>query len=140
MAPDNGQGDAAPARGADLEALDLVTIKDLSVWTVVGVYPHEREAPQEIRVNLWIGTDTARAGTTDDLGHSIDYGAVAAALRAHAEGADRQLVEALAEDFAGIVLGRFGARAVKVAVEKLGAVPGAASVGVTIVRRAAGDA
>ena len=114
--------------------LDVVTIRNLRAWTVIGVYPHEREIRQEIRIDAWLGTDTRAAAATDDLAKAIDYGAVASAFREHAGSATHALVETMVEELAEIVLGRFGALAVIISVEKLGAVPGADSVGVMIER------
>lgn len=117
-----------------LAGLDIVTILGLRVWTVIGVYPHERGAAQEVLVDAWIGTDTAPAAADDDIEKAIDYGAVAAAFRAYANEAEHELVETLAEACAQIALERFGAQAVRIRVQKQGAVPGADAVGVTIER------
>ena len=74
------------------------------------------------------------AAATDDLARAIDYGEVARAFREHAGRATDLLVEKLAEDLATIALERFGALAIRISVEKPGAVPGADAVGVTIER------
>ncbi len=117
-----------------LEELDLVSIRNLRAWTLIGVHPHERETRQEIRIDAQLGTDIRAAAASDQLEHAIDYSAVARAFREHAGGASRQLVEALAEDLCAIALERFGAIAVRLSIEKPGAVPGADAVGVSIVR------
>ncbi len=104
------------------------------MWSLIGVYPHEREQRQELRVDAWLGTDTRPSAAGDDLSRSIDYGKVAKAFREHAGCATHQLVETLAEELATLVLDRFGARAIRLSVEKLGAIPGADAVGVTIER------
>ncbi|MEM1449299.1 MAG: dihydroneopterin aldolase [Planctomycetota bacterium] len=119
-----------PAGGA----LDVVSIRNLRAWTLIGVHPHEREMRQEVRIDAWLGTDVTDAARDDDLDASIDYAAVSRAFREHAGGASHQLVETLAEELAAIALERFGALAVRISVEKPGAVPGADAVGVTIER------
>lgn len=117
-----------------LANLDVVTIRNLRAWTLIGVYPHEREMRQEIRIDAWLGTDTRAAAAGDDLTQAIDYGAVARAFREHAGSATHELVETMVEELARIALERFGALAARISVEKPGAVPGADSVGVIIER------
>ncbi|MEM6672630.1 MAG: dihydroneopterin aldolase [Planctomycetota bacterium] len=114
--------------------LDLVTIRNLRAWTLIGVHPHERETRQEVRIDAWLGTDASAAASSDDLERAIDYSAVARAFREHAGGASHRLVETLAEELASIALERFGALAVRIAIEKPGAVPGADAVGIDIER------
>lgn len=121
-------------RGSPLLGLDLVTIRNLRAWTLIGVHPHEREMRQELRIDVWLGTDTRRAASGDDLEQAIDYSAVCKAFREHAGQAQHLLVETLAEDLASIALERFGAQAVRVSVEKPDAVPGTDAVGVLIER------
>ncbi|MFT6109869.1 MAG: dihydroneopterin aldolase [Planctomycetota bacterium] len=120
--------------GSPLAGLDLVTIRNLRAWTLIGVHPHEREMRQELRIDAWLGTDTSRAAAGDDLQKAIDYSAVSRAFREHAGQAQHLLVETLAEDFAKIALERFGAQAVRISVEKPDAVPGTDAVGVLIER------
>lgn len=114
--------------------MDVISIRNLRAWSLIGVYPHEREHRQELRMDVWLGTDTRPAAAGDALERSIDYGEVTRAFREHAGGASHQLVETLAEELAGIALERFGASAVRLTVEKPGAVPGTDAVGVTIER------
>ncbi|MEE2941090.1 MAG: dihydroneopterin aldolase [Planctomycetota bacterium] len=117
-----------------LAGLDVISIRNLRTWSLIGVYPHEREQRQELRVDAWLGTDTRPSAAGDDLSRSIDYGAVAHAFREHAGRATHQLVETLAEELAALALDQFGARSIRLSVEKLGVVPGADAVGVTIER------
>ena len=114
--------------------VDLITIRNLRAWTLIGVHPHEREMRQEIRIDAWLGTDITRAAATDALEHSIDYAAVSRAFREHAGGASHQLIETLIEELAAIAIERFGALSVRIAIEKPGAVPGSDAVGVVIER------
>lgn len=117
-----------------LDGLDLVTIRNLRAWTLIGVHPHERETRQEVRIDTWIGTDTSVPAKGDDLSKAIDYSAVARAFREHVGQAQHLLVETLAEDLAQIALERFGAIAVRISLEKPGAVSGTDAVGVDIER------
>lgn len=129
-----------PHRHGVLQGLDVISIRNLRAWSLIGVHPHEREHRQELRIDVWLGTDTRAAAAGDDLGQAIDYSDVARAFRERAGGATHRLVETLAEELAALALERFGARAVRLSVEKRGAVPGTDAVGVTIERpRAAAE-
>lgn len=56
--------------------MDRIEITGLRVLTVVGVLPHERETPQPVRIDLSLGVDLRDAGRTDELGDTVNYGAV----------------------------------------------------------------
>ena len=66
-----------------LAGLDVISIRNLRLWSLIGVFPHEREARQELRVDAWLGTDTRPSAAGDDLSRSIDYGEGAQIGRAH---------------------------------------------------------
>lgn len=114
--------------------LDQIFITDLVARGIIGVNDWEREKPQEIRINLVLFADLARAGDTDDLEDSVNYRTVAQKVLAHAETARRLTVEALANDLARLCLEEPGVQKVRVRVEKPHAVRFSSSVGVEIER------
>ena len=114
--------------------MDKVFIKDLRAHGIIGIYPHERHAPQDILINITVYTDTSRAAQTDDIADCVDYDALAKKVKSHAESAARLTVEALANDIAQLCLGERGVEKVNIRIEKTDAVPDAASVGVEIER------
>lgn len=123
-------------------ALRHVFVRDLALMAVIGVHPHEREAPQRIRLNLDLAVedDGARplsraAVGRDELSRVVDYEAIAATARRIVAAGHVALVETLAERLAEACLGDRRVRVVRVRVEKLDAVDGAASVGIEIERR-----
>ena len=79
-------------------------------------------------------TDTRRAATTDSIDDCVNYSTMSKKVFAHAESANRETVEALANDLARICLEENGVQKVIVRVEKPGAVRFAESVGVEIER------
>lgn len=115
--------------------LDKIILKDLHVQGILGIYPHERQTPQGILINITIYTDTSHAAQTDDIADCVDYAALAGQVEAYVENAARFTVEALAEDIARLCLQRKSVKKVRVRVEKPQAVQQAASVGVEITRR-----
>lgn len=112
--------------------MDKVFIKDLRVQGILGIHDWERVTPREIVINVTVYTDTRRAARTDDIADCVDYSALAKKIRVHAESAARMTVEALANDLAEICLQEPKVRKAVVRVDKPGAVPEAASVGVEI--------
>lgn len=114
--------------------MDKIFITDLLIRGVIGITEKEREQPQDILVNVIIGTDITNAGRSDNVEYSVNYRTVAKKILAHVESIKRYTVEALAEDIAIICLNEPHTLSVVVRVEKPGAVRFARSVGVEIER------
>lgn len=57
---------------------DVIAIEGLKVDCVVGVYPHERNRLQPLRVDLYMEVDTRKSGQNERLRDSVDYSQVAA--------------------------------------------------------------
>ncbi len=115
---------------------DLIRISRLRLETLLGVPDAERAAPQAFLVSVEIGLDhgSVSAGRRDNLSQTVDYAAVADALRGVAADRPRKLIEALAEDLADAVLRFRGVAGVVVTLEKF-ILPDAESVGLRIERR-----
>lgn len=114
--------------------MDKVIIRDLLARGIIGINDDERTKPQDIIINIEITADLRRAGESDDIVDCVNYRTVAKKALVHAETAERFTVEALATDIAKLCLEEAGVMAVKVRVEKPGAVRFAKSVGVEIER------
>lgn len=113
--------------------MDKIRIEALACSVRVGVPEEERAKPQKILLDLEIGLDLADAGRCDRVEETIDYAAVCAEVKHLVEAKPFKLVEAVAESVAERVLEKFLPDEVRVSVRKF-SVPGAASVGVEIVR------
>lgn len=114
--------------------MDKILIKDLRLQIILGIYARERTSPQEVVINITIFTDTRVAAASDNITDCIDYEKIANQVKNHAEVAQRQTVEALAEDIANICLAAPGAQKTLVKIEKTEAISFTASVGVEIER------
>jgi dihydroneopterin aldolase len=97
---------------------DWLHLRGMRFYARHGVHADERELGQTYRVDVSLQHDLSRAGRSDTLADTIDYGAVFAAVREIVEGEPRQLVEAVAERVASRLLGGTPARAVRVLVAK----------------------
>jgi FolB domain-containing protein len=114
--------------------MDQVIIHDLRARGIIGVSEDERQAEQDILINIIIFADLHQAGKSDELAHSIDYSAISKQALTIAKSAQRFTVEALAEDIARMCLMHPHVEKVRVRVEKPRAVRFAGSVGVEIER------
>ena len=83
---------------------DRIHIKNLKLETRIGVPAEERAEAQTVAVSLTIKPDCPLAGLDDDIGKTIDYFAVAEALKAVAAEGERKLIETLAKDLASAAL------------------------------------
>jgi dihydroneopterin aldolase len=116
--------------------LDSIFVRQLRLPVRVGVSKEERSRPQFVLLDLEVGRDLTRAGQTDDLSETIDYGAITGGLATLLEDTEVLLLERLAHEVAEFLLNQEGVVTVTVSVAK--EVPPieeeTAAVGVTIVR------
>jgi len=128
-------GDAVSA-----QALDLVFIEGFTGRTIIGIHSSELHDPQPLVIDLVAGVTRARACDTDRIADTIDYGVVRQRLHRLLAEHRVQLLEALAEAIAAILLDEFGAAWVRVKVVKPRKFDDVDAVGVLIERRATPEA
>ena len=118
--------------------MDIIFIDGLRVDTLIGIYPREKAMPQAVELDLQIGHSTASAGASDDIRDTINYAAVVARLQQDLGEQHFNLLEALAEHVATLILEEFGATWVRVSVAKIGIMRGVRRVGIRIERGVGG--
>ncbi|HET6718519.1 MAG TPA: dihydroneopterin aldolase, partial [Rhodocyclaceae bacterium] len=119
----------------NLPPMDIIFIDGFRGSTIIGICDDELHAPQPVRIDLAAGLPRSLACSTDRIGDTIDYGEVRGALRELLQGHRFQLLEAFAEAIANLLLTRFGAHWLRVAVTKPGKFDDVEGVGVIIERR-----
>lgn len=97
---------------------DQIRLTGLGAVGYHGVFEHEKKNGQPFFVDLALYCDLRQAGRSDDLKDTVDYGAVAEAVRTVVTGPSFDLIEALAERIAAELLSGFALRAVEVTVHK----------------------
>ena len=119
--------------------MDRITLSGIEAFGHHGVLPHEREYGQRFVVDVVLGLDLSRAGASDDLRDTVDYGALSADVAAIVGGEPVDLIETVAERIAQRCLTDERVRTVEVTVHKPAApVPVvAAEVSVTLHRERA---
>jgi 7,8-dihydroneopterin aldolase/epimerase/oxygenase len=115
--------------------LDAVFIRQLRLQAWIGLYRHEKIAPQTIEIDLEIALPSdSNVFRTGKVADTVDYGVVVEHVRALLSKERFGLVENLAERVAESILEEFGSPRVKVNVAKLGVLRDAKQVGVSIER------
>lgn len=114
--------------------MDTLFLRDFRLQMIIGIYEWERKVPQTVQLDLEIGLPHSRACQTDDVADSINYADVAQRIRDTIAQRDFNLVEALAEHVAQVVLTEFGSPWIKVCVTKLAVVRGIKQLGICIER------
>ncbi len=77
--------------------LDKIFISELKVQTKLGVPEWERMTPQTVLLDIAIGHDLHKAGKSDAITDTLDYGQIVQRIRESLATHSFQLVEALAE-------------------------------------------
>jgi dihydroneopterin aldolase len=117
------------------ETMDLIFIEGFESETVIGIDKDELTLPQPVRIDLVAGLPRSRACETDRIADTIDYGAVHEALTRLLASHKLQLLEALAEAIANLLIETFGAHWVRVVLVKPRKFANVRAVGVAIERR-----
>jgi dihydroneopterin aldolase len=82
--------------------MDRILIPGLRESGVHGVLPEERLQAQPFEVNLELHVDLAKAGASDDLADTVDYGAVCDAVSKVVSSESYHLIERLAQRIAEV--------------------------------------
>ncbi len=100
---------------------DRVFLRGMAFEGRHGVSEEERSLPQVIVMDVSVEADLRAAGSSDDLERTIDYSEMFEICRAQVETRSYRLLEAIGENVAADILGRFPAAAsVCVTVRKPG--------------------
>jgi D-erythro-7,8-dihydroneopterin triphosphate epimerase len=108
-------------------------IKNLTVTCIIGVNLDEREHEQEIRMQLFLWTDIAKASRSDHVEDALDYSRIYKDVVNRVEHSKFYLIERLAYEVATICLQHPLTLKAKVVLEKMGALEKAESAGIELV-------
>lgn len=115
--------------------MDKIFINGMTVLTVIGTLPHERETPQEITLDVVLECDMKKAGKTDNLFDAVDYSAVEKTIFNAVKESSFFLLEALADKVAESCLSFDGVFGVTVKIDKPKAAAFSKSVAIEIYRK-----
>jgi len=84
--------------------MDTISVRDLSVRTVIGVHQWERAIEQTLVFSVDMVADVRTPAASDDLADALDYSAVAATIAAVVREGKFGLIETAAERVAERIL------------------------------------
>jgi len=99
--------------------MDKIMLTEIQVMACHGVNEREKREAQPFRISLTLDANTQAAGLSDDLEQTVDYGDLYIKVKKFAEMSSYNLIEALAENIAALILADQRIRRVEVAVTKL---------------------
>jgi dihydroneopterin aldolase len=111
-----------------------VFIHDMVIDCSIGIYTHEKEHEQRVRINLDLAVGEGDHLINDDIRNVISYEDMAKGVEAIIAAGHINLVETLAENIAEMCLQDKRVFSARVRVEKLDIIANAESVGVEIER------
>ncbi|MGB8315812.1 MAG: dihydroneopterin aldolase [Aestuariivirga sp.] len=111
-----------------------VFVRDLEVMATLGIYEHEKIAPQRIIVSIDLSVLEGKDAVADDISNVVSYEIIVKKVEAIIAQGHVNLVETLAELFAAACLKDKRVVAARVRIEKPDIIPNAKSVGIEIER------
>ena len=127
---DHNKLDQDPAE----QRLYRILVRDLDVAWSIGVYDHEYEKVQIVRINLDLAASEMQDPESDDFSQVVCYATISEAIRKLAAEGHIRLVETLAHRIAALCLEDERIQRATVRIEKPEALKNAAAVGVEITR------
>lgn len=129
----------SPVGFADAQqGLAHLFVRGLTIEAEIGVWAHEKGRRQIIHLDIDLAVDDPRSAG-DDHSKVVCYEWASNQAREVVASGHFNLVERLAEEIADRLLEERRVRAVRIRVEKPGAIRGADAAGIEIVRLAAGS-
>ena len=83
---------------------DTISIQGLEVQCIVGAYPHERDTPQTLVVDVTLGVSTEEVARTEKLVSTVDYAAITGQITFLLEAGRFRLLETAAHTLAAFLL------------------------------------
>jgi dihydroneopterin aldolase len=114
--------------------MDIIQVRDLRVEVLIGIHKRERHVAQIVSIDLDIGIPGTSVFASDKVADTIDYEQVALRIKALGASQHFRLVETFADRISKLLLEEFKAPWVKVTASKIGILPNAKFVGVSIQR------
>jgi len=115
--------------------MDSILVRDLRFEVLIGIHKRERHVAQIVSIDLDIGIPGNTVFASDKVADTIDYEQVALGIRKLAASGHFKLVETFADRIARLIIDDFKAPWVKVSAAKIGILPNAKFVGVSIERK-----
>ena len=113
--------------------MDQLILAGLELWVKVGCSEAERAFPQRLEMDVTLHLPLKDAGWGDNLSATVDYAEACALIKKTIEPKTFKLAEAVAEQAADLLLGKYKLASVTIQVKKR-ALPGLSYAAVQIHR------
>lgn len=114
---------------------DKIFLEGLEVACRIGIFDWERKIRQHVLIDLEFPAEVRRASRRDRIEDAVDYKKIAKHTIAFVARSEFYLIETLTEKLAQSLLRTFRLPEIRLRVAKPGAIRGAKTVGVEIVRK-----
>jgi 7,8-dihydroneopterin aldolase/epimerase/oxygenase len=115
-----------------------ILLKNVRVASVIGVYDHEKSAPQELKLDLELSLRSAGASLSDELRDTVDYDVLIKAIRQFGAAHQHELLERFTYALAQHLLAGFPLKHVQITAWKKIAVHAPTDIAVRV-NMAAGE-
>jgi dihydroneopterin aldolase len=100
--------------------IDLIRLKNITIFGFYGVSPQEREVGQKIEIDLDLHTDLSAACSSDSLKDTINYETVYTTVMELVDAGKRyRLLESLGEEICDAILRQYPVTKVRIGMRKL---------------------
>ena len=114
--------------------MDKIKLTELTVNTVIGIWDWEKRNPQKVVFDIEMSTDINKASKSDSIKDALDYKAVSKRVKQYALENQFDLIEALADKVAEIIINEFEVSWVKLTISKPYAIRDSKNVSLMIER------
>ena len=97
---------------------DKIILKGMRFYGFHGLHDEERKTGQYFLVNLECITNLHKAGVSDNIEDTINYSNIYQKVRKIIEGTPRNLLEAVAEEIADVLISNYPIKSVTIKISK----------------------
>lgn len=113
---------------------DIIFVEELTLETIIGIYPFEKVMKQKVVFDIEIYTSVIKSAQTDAISHTVDYKLLTDKITDFVINSKFNLIETLATKVIELILQEEYVSKVKLKVKKPKAIKSAQNVGVTLER------
>jgi dihydroneopterin aldolase len=118
LCPSSQSVQADRGERGDCKVSDVILLEGIQIPAALGVTAAERRVRRPVTLDLEIGLDLREAGRVDRIGRTVHYKRIFEIVEDVAANQEHQLVEALGDRIARVVLSKFDVDFVTVTVRK----------------------
>lgn len=114
--------------------MDQILIEGLTINTIVGIHPWERESEQPIILDITLDFPIQNAAASDSIDDALNYQSLCDMLTTFVEASRFYLIETLADQCIQKILASYPAERVKLKVNKPQAIDNANNIAIIVSR------